>query len=482
MIDTREYVQTLLHVKSGFRLKAGLVKFFTSFFIALAIAFWPEYSGLSSEGTIGLFILVFAANLWISEAIPAFAVSFLVIALAILFLGSHGLDFSHKNEWEGFLSPWSNPLVFLFLAGFIMAQAAAKTKLDFWFAKKVLFFCGSNPVKILVGLMAITFGFSMFVSNTATAAMMISVLTPILASMDGDNPFKKAILLGVVVGANIGGMSTIIGTPPNAIAVGILGEYAPSFLGWMVIAMPPAVIVSFLLGWFLLWRYPSSQKKIDIASITRVDHFDDSTTDFTPVPTLPSWKKVVVFSGFALTILLWLTGPLHHIPVAVVSLLPVVLFTVFGIIDSDDIRLIRWDVIILIIGGLTLGLVVRQSGLDEWFGGLIDFKTMSLGLFVAAFCYMVVMISNFMSNTAATNIALPLLVALLASLEPSFMLFAIISVALCASFAMMLPVSTPPNAIIYSAKILKGRDFLEVGALVGAMGPLIALAWVWMVH
>lgn len=482
MIDTREYIQTLLHVKSTFKLKAGLVKFFASFLGALIIAFWPEYSGLDGSGAIGLFILVFAALLWITEAIPAFAVSFLVIALAILFLGANGLDFSHKNQWEGFLSPWSNPLVFLFLAGFIMAQAAAKTKLDLWFAKKVLFLCGSDPKRILIGLMAITFGFSMFVSNTATAAMMISVLTPIIASMQKDNPFKKAILLGVMVGANIGGMSTIIGTPPNAIAVGILGEHAPSFLGWMVIAMPPALMVSFLLGWFLLWRYPSSEKGIDVGAITKVDHFDDSTTDFTPVPTMPSWKKIVVICGFGTTILLWLTSPLHHVPVAVVSLLPVVLFTVFGIIDADDIRLIRWDVIILIIGGLTLGLVVRKSGLDGWFGQLIDFQSMSLGLFVAAFCYMVVAISNFMSNTAATNIALPLLVALLASLDASFMVFAIISVALCASFAMMLPVSTPPNAIIYSSKALHGRDFLEVGAIGAVIGPIIAMGWVWIVH
>lgn len=485
MIDTREYIQTLLHVKTLKRTlspKKAIIKFFFSMLVSLFVAFFPEYAGLSHEGALTLFILVFAALLWISEAIPAFSVSLLIIALAMVLLGFENFDFADGGEWKVFLEPWSSPLVFLFLAGFIMAQAAAKTKLDLWFAKKVLFFSGSSPTRILTGLMAITFVFSMFVSNTATSAMMISVLAPILASMKQDNPFRKAILLGVVIGANIGGMSTIIGTPPNAIAVGILGENAPSFIGWMMLALPPAVLLVVLLRWFLIWRYPSSETTIDVASITSVDHFDDSTTSFSSIPALPSWKKIVVITVFVMTIVLWLSGPLHHIPVTVVSLLPIVAFTVFGIIDSEDIRLIRWDVIILIIGGLSLGLAVRHSGLDMWFGNLIDFNAMAVGVFVAAFCYMVVLISNFMSNTAATNIALPVLVALLTSLETSFVTFAIISVGLCASFAMMLPVSTPPNAIVYSAKVLRAKDFLGIGLLVALVGPILVMAWLGLVY
>lgn len=467
----------LKNKKLKFSIKHSVSKFLISFLIAFFIAIVPTYSGLEYEASLMLFILVFSGALWMTEAIPAFAVSFLLIALEIMLLGFNNFNFeSNSKEWVSYLSAWSNPLIFLFMAGFIMAIAASKTKLDVWLAKRVLFYFGKKPHNILSGLMMVTFILSMFVSNTATTAMMMTLLIPMLKNMKEDNPFQKGLLLGVIVAANIGGMGTIIGTPPNAIAVGILGNNAPSFLGWMIIALPPAILLAITLRWIILRLYHSTEESININKVKKIPHYDDSTTNFTHIPTIPSWKKSLVILVFSVTILLWLTGPFHNIPTAVVSLFPIVIFTIFGIIETDDIREIRWDVIILIIGGLSLGAGVSKTGLDTWIGTQFDIAGLNLYLIVAIFAFIVILVSNFMSNTAATNIMLPLIVALVSSLGDSIVSYMVISIALCASCAMILPVSTPPNAIAFSSGKLNSKDFMVIGILAAIIGPIFILS------
>lgn len=476
MLDTRRYMYKILNHSFKISIKSSVSKFIISFLISYLTAFIPTYVGLTQEASYMLFIIVFSACLWITEAVPAFAVSFLIISLEILFLGFQDFDFnSTSKEWMYFLKPWSSPLIFLFIAGFILAIAASKTKLDLWLAKGVLFYFGNKPENVLTGLMLITFVLSMFISNTATTAMMMTMLIPILKNMKENNPFQKAILLAIVVSANIGGMGTIIGTPPNAIAVGILGENAPSFVTWMIMALPPAILLVVILRFIILKVYPSTEDVIDISKVKNIQHYDDSTTEFSSIPTIPSWKKALVISIFTITILLWLTGPFHHVPTPVVSLLPIVIFTIFGIIDTDDIKEIRWDVIILIIGGLSLGAGVEQTRLDEWLGTQISFEGLNVYIIASIFAFIVVLVSNFMSNTAATNIMLPLVVALIASLGSSIVSFMVISIALCASCAMILPVSTPPNAIAYSSGKLFSKDFILIGVVSAIIGPIIIL-------
>ncbi|ABB44423.1 Sodium/sulphate symporter [Sulfurimonas denitrificans DSM 1251] len=476
MLDTRRHLERFINGEYKIALPYVFIAFLLSFLFAYFVAFLPTYQ-LSQKGVFTLFILLFAAALWASEAIPAFAVSLLVIALEIILLGFDDFNFSsNSKEWQYYLEPWSSPLIFLFLAGFIMAEAASKTKLDLWFAKRVLFFAGEEPKNIITAIMSITFILSMFVSNTATAAMMMSVLSPLLLSIKSNNPLRKALLLSVVIGANIGGMATIIGTPPNAIAVGMLKDNAPSFMEWIIIAMPPAVMMVFLMRLLIIKFYPSNQTYINLDALDGIED-DDGTAKESAKDLLPSWKKQIVILIFFITISLWLTSALHHIPTTVVSLLPIVAFTLFGIIDADDIRSIRWDVIILIIGGLSLGLGVSKYGLDVWFASLISSDGLSVLMVLGVFSYIVVVISNFMSNTAATNIMLPIVIAIVTTLSSDSSQIAAIAVALSASFAMSLPVSTPPNAIIYASGIVKSKDFLFIGVVTALIGPIFVLGW-----
>lgn len=481
MLDTRRRIHKILNSSFKERLDTALAKFIISLIFSLLVAFLPDYSGLSLSGILALFILFFAACLWVSEAIPAFSVSLLIVALNILLLGFDGFDFANKNaNWEIYLAPWSSPLVFLFFAGFIMGSAASKTKLDLWFAKKVLFFAGKKPENVLTAVLMITFCFSMFISNTATTAMMITIVTPIIYILDKKDKFAKAILLAVTIGANIGGMGTIIGTPPNAIAVGILGDRAPDFLLWMLYGAVPAFFIATMLRFYLLKMYPSSSSTINIDAIANINHFDDSTTTFESIPSIPSWKKIVVVVTFFCTILLWLTNSFHHIPTTVVSLLPVVAFTIFKILDVEDIRELRWDIIILIVGGLSLGIGISKSGLALWFASIFDLSSFGLVGFVLIFSYIVVIVSNFMSNSAASNVILPLVVAFSASFSEQSSNLAVIAVALSASFAMCLPVSTPPNAIVFSTNKIDSKDLLKLGLLVGLFAPIITSGWIYI--
>jgi len=477
LLDTRRHLTRLIDDAFELSQKYVFIAFSFSLLAALSLTYIPTYS-LNEDALSTLFILLFAAGLWTSEAIPAFAVSLLIVALEIVLLGFPNFDFSTQSDhWKVYLQPWSSPLIFLFLAGFIMAAAASKTKLDIWLAKKILFYLGGKPHNIITGLIGITFVLSMFISNTATAAMMLSILIPIATHIKESNPFKKAIFLAVVIGANLGGMATIIGTPPNAIAVGILGKDAPSFIAWMGMALPPALIVTLILRYTILKLYPSNQSFIDIKLIKEVEHFDDSTKEFSKIPTIPSWKKYVTMILFSITILMWLSGPFHHIPTTVVSLIPIIGFTLFGIINSDDISKIRWDVIILIIGGLSLGFAVSQTGLDLWFATLIATDELSGLLLMFIFSYIIVIISNFMSNTAATNIMLPIVIAIAITISEDSSQIIVVGVALSASFAMCLVVSTPPNAIIYASNKLNPKDFLKLGVIAALIGPIVVISW-----
>ncbi|PSM53111.1 sodium:dicarboxylate cotransporter (permease SLC13 domain) [Campylobacter blaseri] len=456
-------------------------KFIISLVFALIITFCPEYTDLNEKATLSLFILLFATGLWMSEAVPAFAVSLLVIFLNVILLGFNSFNFADSNSnWAVYLQPWGSPLVFLFFSGFIMGVAASKTRLDLWFTKKILYLVGDDPKHILTAILFITFIFSMFMSNTATTAMMFTAVMPIIHSLKKDDKFAKGLLLSIAVGANIGGMGTIIGTPPNAIAVGLLGETAPNFLEWMLYGAIPALIITFLLRFYLIKFYPTSQKHIDISCIADIAQFDDSIAKIKHSKIIPTWKKIMTVVTFFITVLLWLTGSIHNIPTSVVAFVPVIVFTIFGIIDMDDIRLVRWDVIILIVGGLSLGIAVSKSGLALWFANLFNFKDLSVIIFMLIFSYIIILISNFMSNTAAANIILPLVLAFSITFEQFD--FIIIAVALSASLAMVLPISTPPNAIIFSTGIVKTKDFIKLGVIVALFAPIIVILWVYFLN
>lgn len=471
-LDTRREIARILG-RFEFSPRNHFVRVVFCAALATAVAFLPNYSGLSPAGVRALFILTLAAALWITEAIPAFSVGILVIALEIALLGKPGGVYAETaKDWERFVVVWGHPLIWLFFGGFVLAAGASRTGLDRWMAAHVLSRFGTRPSVVMLGVMAITLLFSMFMSNTATTAMMMTVLVPVTATLEKNDPLAKGLLLCVSTAAGIGGMGTIIGTPPNAIAAGMLDAVPGqqlSFFDWMLVGVPPAVFLVGV-GWlYLVWRYPSARGRLDLSMI-------DSPallTDGSPRGIAPLWHRITVLLTFVTTICLWMTSSLHGIPTAVISFLPITLFTVTGVLGGKDIRELDWDILLLLAGGLALGLAVKETGLAEWLVGALPLRgigVIGVGLMISYLC---VALSNVMSNTGAANILVPIGIAAMAGGEAKI----VVPIALGASAAMCLPISTPPNAIVFTSGRIETRDFHAIGLIIGLLTPAIAVFW-----
>ncbi len=466
MRDTRKRAHEALG-----RLEIGSIravkKIAATLVVAGALALIPDFAGLSEAGRWCLFILLVAAGLWVTEAIPAFAVSLLVIGLEIVILGRPGGVFAESTkDWMMFVGPWASPVIWLFFGGFVLAEAAAKSGLDRKVCGIVIGRCNSSPKLVLIATMGVTFLFSMFISNTATTSMMMAVIIPVVLTLPSSHPFAKALLLGVPFAANLGGMGTVIGSPPNAIAVGMLqeGGTSVSFLQWMMVGLPPALLLAVLAYFYLLMRCPIGGAQLD---------FSSATVEVPKEEKAPVWQPLVVFSVFLLTVLLWMTGPLHKVPTAVVSFVPIILFTTTGVLSAVDMRKLPWDVLLMLTGGLALGVGVSETGLAEWLIGLVPTEAIGKLALTAALAVVCMALSNFMSNTAATNIIVPVA----AAIGTGFDVQIIIPIALAASTAMCLPVSTPPNAIAFSYGRIETKDFVVAGIMMGLLGPGLAVLW-----
>ncbi len=463
-MDTREAARDVLARPGGARLsRFGLVA--ACVIVAAAVAWLPVYPGLSSAGRAALFILMTGAALWVSEALPAFAVSLVVIGLEIAILGRPGGVFaSTPADWEIFVRPWSSPLFWLFFGGMVLAQGASRSGLDQNVAARALSAIGSSRRTILLGLMSLSFVFSMILSNTATASVMLLLVAPILSSLPHRDPFAMALLLGIVAATNLGGMATLIGTPPNAIAAGALAG-AIDFGRWLVIGLPVGLGLVAIVYAYLALRYCREDSPVE-ALLPPPTGADD----------LP--EKVIAGVTLLVTVALWMTTPLHGIPLAVVSFIPPCVLTASGVLKSADIRALPWDVLILLAGGLSLGVMVEATGLANWIATRFALAELHPAILALVLGYATLLASNVMSNTAAASIAIPIGLALGA---PEQQAVIAVSVALSASAAMCLPISTPPNALVYSSGQIESRDLLVTGSFVGLLAPPLAVAWAWLV-
>ncbi len=412
-----------------------------------------------------LFVATLAAGMWATEAIPAFAVALMVIGLLIAILGQPGGQLGREQAvWEPFAQTLGSPLIWLFFGGFVLAAAAGKTGLNRSLAREVLRRLGNRPGPLLAGSMGVTFVFSMFISNTAAATMMIAVMTPVLAPLARGDRFRRGMLLGIAFAANIGGMGTVIGSPPNAIAAGALREIDPiDFFRWMQAAVPPALVTIVLTWAYLLYRYRPAVERLDVAAFMNSDH----------PPELEVWRRLLVMGIFVVTIALWLSQALHGIPSTVVAFLPICVFSAAGVLNGDDICALRWDVLLLIAGGLSLGLAVTETGLADWLVGSLPLDRVSAFAVVLLLAYVTTALSNLMSNTAAANILVPIGVVVGVGSEAA----TVVPLAIGASAAMCLPISTPPNAIAFGTGQLPTRDLIEGGLWIGLLAPLLATLW-----
>ena len=428
-------------------------------------------------------LFVFAALMWMFEIIPNWTTSLLVIVISLLTVSNKGISFfcdpkyGQLVDYKSLMASFADPVVMLFMGGFVLAIMAEKYGLDVTMARYLLKPFGTKPKMVLLDFLVVIAVFSMFMSNTATAAMMLAFLAPVLAVLPSDDRGRIGLSLAIPVAANLGGIGTPIGTPPNATAVRFLTEagYEVTFMDWMV-RMVPYVLIMIFLAWLLLqFFFPFKSEKV-------VLEIPENNKD-------KGWKSKVVWITFIGTILLWATESLTGINSNVVALIPLGVLTCTGIFTKEDIKEINWSVLWLVAGGFALGTCLQGTGLAKVLIGAIPFGEMPVllvFLIAGLVCYF---LSNFISNSATAALLIPILIVIAegmadpaAANNASFLAlggtYAMITfIAVCASIAMLFPISTPPNAIAASTGLVETKDMAKIGIIIGLIGFVLGFFW-----
>ncbi|NBB76551.1 MAG: DASS family sodium-coupled anion symporter [Bacteroidetes bacterium] len=440
----------------------GLIGFCLPLFITLP--------GLTLAGHLTLSIFLLAAIFWMFETIPIYSTSILVIFFQVLFLSSQGfIDHSGTGyeplAYSEFIATLADPIIILFLGGFVLADASVKYDFDKSLTRILLRPFGSRPKMIMLGLMVVTGFLSAFMSNTATTAMMITVILPIVAMLDTSDPARIGLALSIPFAANIGGIATPIGTPPNAVVIAALNNQGVdvAFSSWMIYAVPLSVVM-LLVAWQVLLRlYPPSIEKIPLSLEGKLK---------------TSRNALILYATFGITVLLWITENLHGIKSSIVALLPVAVLTLTTVFEKEDIRKLPWEVLWLIAGGIALGISMKTTGLAEWLVSGISWDQFSYLVLLAVFGAVALVMSNFLSNTVTASLLIPLAISLVTSgilegVAGSLILGVVI--AMSCSFAMVLPISTPPNAIAVSTGMLETKHMIRAGVIIGVIGLVLIL-------
>ena len=460
------------------------------FAIAVFLFFWfvpRSFFGIAENGTPILSIIeqrtvaicALAALMWMFEVLPTWATSVTIIVLLLftisdsspLFMRTAGdtANLGTLVSYKALLAAFADPTIMLFLGGFILAIAATKVGLDVQLAKVLLKPFGTKPKFVLLGFLCVIALFSMFMSNTATAAMMLTFLAPVLRTLPKEEKGMAGLALAIPIAANVGGIGTPIGTPPNAIALGYLNETMHQGVGfgeWMMV-MVPFVIVILLIAWVVLMKiFPFTTDKIEL----KIENTKK-----------PDTKTYIVWVTFAVTILLWVLDKVTGINANVVAMIPVGVFCATGVITKEDLREIDWSVLWMVAGGFALGIALNKTGLAENLVESIPFASFPPLVVLLLSGFIAYLLSNFIANSAAANLLVPILCAVGVGmgelLDPVGGARAlIIGVALSTSFAMLFPISTPPNAIAHSTGLIQVKDMTKVGLIIGVIGFVLSYA------
>ena len=428
-------------------------------------------------------IFVFATLSWLTECIPAWATSLAIMTIMCVSVSENSFQF-FKGDGIGellkskeIMASFADPIIMLFLAGFILAIAASKSGLDTLLAKNMIRPFGKKSENVLLGFLFITGIFSMFISNTATAALMLTFLAPVFASLPANGKGRIALTMSIPLAANLGGIGTPIGTPPNMIAMKFLNDpdglnLGISFGQWMLI-MGPLVVILLLICWrVILYFFPFSKKTIELEIKGEIHR---------------GWRMYVVIATFIITILLWIIPKeITGINTNTVSMIPMGIFAITGVINAKDLQQIDWSVIWMVAGGFALGLGMNGSGLADVAIESIPFGSWSpivILIVSGLICYF---LSNFISNTATAALLMPILAVVCRAMGDKLDVIGgtstvLLGVAIAASTAMCLPISTPPNAIAYSTGLVEQKDMLKTGITCGIISIVLGYGLLFIV-
>lgn len=458
---------------------AGLISGLAVFLLFITL---PPPTGLAPAGWRTAAVGAAMAVWWMTEAVPLPATA-LVPLVAFPLLGVAGIDDA--------AAPYANPVIFLFLGGFVIAAALEECGLHRRAALAIVRISGTSPRALVGGFMIATAAISMWVSNTATAAMMLPMALAIIAWQDergGAGGFSAALLLGIAYAASIGGVGTLIGTPPNALLAGFMAEsygVQLGFLEWMTFGVP-LVVLGLPIAWLVLTRVVFHVPGGGLARSTDDQVLGAKMGTMTGV----EW---LVGTVTALTAAAWLVRPLleRRVPgisdagIAVAGALALLVIPVDRSwrrpISWARVERLPWGTLILFGGGLALADAIQSSGLAAWLGeSMRSLDRWPVPLIVVAIAASVILLSELASNTSMAAVFLPVVGSLAVSLGAPPLVFAL-AAAVGASTAFMLPVGTPPNAIVYGTGRITMPQMVRAGLLLDiAFIALVAAAVLWL--
>ncbi|MGF1849084.1 SLC13 family permease [Vibrio lentus] len=412
----------------------------------------------------GLSILVFVAILWLTEAIHVSITALLVPLLAVLF---------GVFNTPAALANFSNPIIFLFMGGFALAAALNKQELDKAIADKVLILAKGKMSVAVFMLFGVSAGLSMWISNTATTAMMLPLVLGIMNKVDQseDRNTYVFVLLGIAYCASIGGIATVVGSPPNAIAA---AEVGLSFTEWMALGLPITMI---LLPVAMIILYVMTKPKLDHKF--ELDHAPVEWTN----------SKKITLSIFLLTVTLWIFGKPINAMIggfskfdSLVAIGAIVLLGASRAVEWKDVeKTTDWGVLILFGGGICLSNILKATGTSVFLAHSLSgfLETAGVLLTILAVVAFVVFLTEFASNTASAALLVPVFATIAEALGMSpVILSALIAVA--ASCAFMLPVATPPNAIVFGSGHIKQKEMMRIGMVLNLVCILVLTLFAWI--
>lgn len=429
------------------------------FFTIVGISFAAFFAFDSTVLRLTTIIAGTCLVLWLSESVPPFVPTFLLWTLTPLLLGS----FDNKFNLPNVLTWAMDPVLALFFGGFVLGVATEKFGFDKRLANIALRRAGKSFAKFLLLVILLTAFLSMWMSNVAAAALMLTSLHPILLKLEVDDRMRRALLVGIALGADLGGISTPIGTGPNAIAIASISETSRiSFLGWMSFALPLSIGMLILSFALICLRVRQRQGEwTEKISELNEKVFDGENRQ--PLKT-KEFAFLFILGG---TIILWLTEPLHGVSASVVSLAATSLLFLTRLLGKEDLLRVDWSTLLLIAGGITLGKLLEQSELVKTLAVGIAWNALHPTLILFLLCLASATLSALMSNTATVVLLIPL--ANLLFPQPS----TAILIAIAASFGIPFVISTPPNAMVYGKGGVKFKDLFLPGIILMLLGCLI---------
>lgn len=464
---------------SGYRL-AGLLGGLAAFAVLLTL---PAPEGLSAAGWRAAAAGVLMAIWWMTEALPIYATALVPLA-AFPVLGIADIRAAG--------APYANPLIFLFLGGFLIAMAMQRWNLHRRLALSIIKRVGTRPKRIVAGFMLAAAFLSMWVSNTATAMMMLPIgLSVIELAQTGDDtrtasaPFAVALMLAIAYACSLGGLGTLIGTPTNALLAGFMIENYDmeiSFARWMTLGVP-LMVVGLALVYVVLTRFVFAFR---METLPGGRAFIEEELRAMGAMTRPEKMVAVVFGGVAM---LWMTRPLLQDVVPGLSDAGIAIFgalVLFAlptgrgdgtfVLNWDWARRLPWGILLLFGGGLSLAAAVDDTGLAAWIGeGLSAVAGWPLVLIIALVVAVVVLLTELTSNTATAAAFLPVMAALAVGIGQSPLLL-LVPATVAASCAFMLPVATPPNAIVYGSGALTIPQMVRAGVWLNLLFVVVVTA------